>query len=245
MIWRLRCVSIALAALLTTASVCLAAEPGYAPTKGGIGGGLGYSRFLAAEDYSADSHGRPSFSGAFRYVFNKRVRGQVSIGFLWSGYRVGSTAPFLDPQFPEDTTLTGTPIKDNYLTLLTPVSAQLQLTQQRGWWLYHLGAGPGVYRVWVENHRKVVQDPATHVRHRGAYWGFSGELGAERFLHGLTTTSIEGVVGTSYVFARRNDQFPSGWNSVVVPVDVRVCVNYYFDMVRPKKTIDSGLPPTP
>jgi hypothetical protein len=91
----------------------------------------------------------------------------------------------------------------------------------------------------------VVQDPVTHDRHHGDYFGFTGEIGAERFLHNLTTTSIEGVMSTHYVLAQRADQFPSGFNSIVLPVDLRVCVNYYFDMVRPKKTIDSGLPPNP
>jgi hypothetical protein len=81
--------------------------------------------------------------------------------------------------------------------------------------------------------------------HRGAYFGMTAELGAERFLHGLTTTSIEGVVSSHLIFAERDEQFPSGFNSNVLPIDLRVCVNYYFDLVRRKKTIEPGAAPAP
>lgn len=245
MIPRFRCVSVALAALLTVASVCLAAEPGYVPGKGGVGGGLGYSKLVQDADYSQDAAGRLAFSGAFRYVMSKRLRWQVSPGFEWSAYNVGTLAPFIDPAFPGDTTFAGDPIKDHMLTLVAPVSVQLQLTQRRGWWLYHFGAGPGIYRVWIENHRKVLEDPVSKRRHRGPYLGATVELGAERFLRGLTTTSIEGVIAGHLIFAQRDAQFPRGFNSNLLPFDVRLCVNYYFDMTRKKKTIEPGVPPQP
>ena len=245
MIPRSRCVSVALPALLTVASVCLAAEPGYVPHKGGVGGGLGYSRFVEDADYSQDAAGRFSFSGSFRYVVSKGLRWQVSPGFTWSAYAGGSIAPFLDPHFPTDVFLSGAPKKEEMLTLVAPVTGQLQLTMRRGWWLYHFGAGPGAYRVWVENHRKVLQDPVSKRRHRGLYPGVTAELGAERFLRGLTTTSIEGVVGGHLIFAERDPQFPRGFNSNLLPLDLRLCVNYYFDMARRKKTIESGVPPKP
>ncbi len=73
----------------------------------------------------------------------------------------------------------------------------------------------------------------------------TAELGAERFLRGLTTTSIEGVVAGHLIFAQRDKQFPLGFNSNVLPVDVRLCVNYYFDMTRRKKSIDTGVPSRP
>ena len=245
MIRRFRCVSVALSALLTAASVCLAAEPGYVPRKGGVGGGVGYSKFIKEGDYSEGATGRFSFSGAFRYVAGPHLRWQVSPGFTWSAYTVGSRAPFTDPQVPGDTTLAGDPKKDQFLTLVAPVTAQIQITQRRGWWLYHLGAGPGLYRVWIQNHRKVLEDPVSHNRHKGLYLGATAELGAERFLRGLTTTSIEGVVAGHLILAQRDDQFPSGFDSSLVPLDFRLCLNYYFDMVRPKKSIEPGVPPKP
>ena len=67
----------------------------------------------------------------------------------------------------------------------------------------------------------------------------------ERFLRGLTTTSIEGVIAGHLIFAQRDAQFPRGFNSNLLPVDVRLCVNYYFDMTRKQKTIEPGVPPQP
>ncbi len=229
MIPRRRCVGVALFALLTAASPCLAAEPGFAVHRASIGGGFGVSRFVADADYSDGAALRFSFGGAFRYVVAPWLRWQVSPGFTWTAYNVGTRAPFLDPQFPADVD------KDRYLTLLAPVSAQAQLLAKRGWWLYHLGAGPSINRVWVENRRKVLEDPASHRRHRGEYLGVAAELGAERFLRGLTTTSIEGTLDGHYVFAQRVQQFPSGYDSKLLAIEGRLSVNYYFDLSKPKK----------
>ena len=95
----------------------------------------------------------------------------------------------------------------------------------------------------VENRRKVLQDPATHDRHKGVYFGMSAEIGAERFLRNITTTSIEWTLGGHLVFAERDDQFPSGWNSNLLPLEARVCVNYYFDLVKPKQGLPPAKPP--
>lgn len=229
MIPRRRCVGVALFALLTAASPCLAAEPGFAVHRASVGGGFGVSTFVKDADYSAGAAPRFSFGGAFRYVLAPWLRWQVSPGFTWTAYNVGTPAPFLDPQFPSDVA------KDRYLTLLTPISAQAQILAKRGWWLYHVGAGPSINRVWVENRRKVLEDPQSHNRHRGEYLGLAAELGAERFLRGLTTTSIEGAIDGHMVFAQRDKQFPSGYNSNLLAVEGRLSVNYYFDLAKPKK----------
>ena len=239
MIPSFRCVSVALTALLTTASACLGAEPGYGPNKGGVGGGIGGSKFVQDGDYSEGSALRFAFSGTFRYVMRPWLRWQVSPGLTWSAYQVGTPAPFPDPDHPQDVN------KDETLSLMVPVSAQVQLVERRGWWLYHFGAGPGVYRVWVENRRDVIQDPVTHRRHRGSYFGVTGEIGAERFLRTLTTTSVEGVVAGHLVFAERDDQFPSGWNSNVLPIEFRIGVNYYFDMLKSKPSLPTAASPKP
>jgi hypothetical protein len=239
MIPRLRCVSVALFALLTGASACLAAEPGYAPHWASVGGGFGVSKFAKDADYSAGAALRFSFGGSFRYVMNPWLRWQVSPGFTWTAYTIGTPAPFLDPQFPADVN------KDRYLTLLVPVSAQLQLVQKRGWWLYHLGVGPSINRMWIENRRKVLEDPISHRRHRGEYLGASAELGAERFLRNLTTTSVEGTLGGHLVFAERDKQFPAGFNSKALAIEARMSVNYYFDLSKPKKSAQPGIPKTP
>ena len=84
MIPSFRCVSVALTALLTTASACFGAEPGYGPNKGGVGGGMGGCKFVQDADYSEGSALRFAFSGTFRYVMRPWLRWQVSPGFTWS-----------------------------------------------------------------------------------------------------------------------------------------------------------------
>ena len=234
--------------MLAVASVCLAAEEmAYAPRKGGIGGQIGasYFRFDRAfgldwfGDYSAGAETRFSFSGQFRYVFTPSFRGQVSLGFTWAAYSHDYRAPFSDPNFPTETG------KGSYLTELLPVSVQAQYVMKRGWWLYHAGAGPGVYRAWVENHRKVLKDPESLKLHRGLYPGASAEIGAELFLKSITTTSIECTVAGHLAFAKRPDDFIHGFNSNLMALEARLGVNYYFNVGgAPKKSTEPlpGLP---
>ena len=259
-------VSSATLALLTVASACLAAETGYAPRRGALGGLIGGSWVLADADYSKerdaagafgglDSRPRFAFAGNFRYVVNNRWRWQVSPGFLWAGYKHESPLPFSDPNFPADKT------KEKVLTLVLPVSAQVQVTQRRGPWVYHLGAGPGVYRVWVENRRKVLKDPVSKRLHQGFYPGASAQLGAERFLTSLPSTAVEFSVAGHLVWTERagrdrklpsilsfgvpddRNQFPSGFNSDLFAVEARVGANYYFDLSRFQKPRRPGVPP--
>jgi hypothetical protein len=200
--------------------------------RGGVGGLIGGSLFYASEDYSQGAQPRFDFNGQFRYFLSRGFRFQVSPGFTWSAYSKKEPPPFTDPKFPGDQT------KEEYLALVVPVSAQLQMVWGKSQWVYHLGAGPGIYRVWVENHRKVLIDPVTLRLHRGAYLGWTAELGVERFLKALPNTSIEVSAAHHNVFATRDDQFPTGWNSPVGVIALRAGTNYYFDLNRPKKAPD-------
>jgi hypothetical protein len=202
------------------------------PGRGGVGGLIGGSFFYSSDDYSKGALPRFDFSGQFRFIMRRSLRFQVSPGFTWSAYSKTEPPPFTDPAFPNDRT------KEEYLALLNPVSAQLQLVWGRSTWLYHLGAGPGVYRLWVENHRKVLRDPQTFRLHRGAYYGFTIEAGVERFLKALPSTTIEVSAASHSVFSTRDDQFPTGWNSPAGAIALRAGTNYYFDLNRPKKTPD-------
>ncbi len=253
--------SIAAAALLTAASTCLAQDApappatpaatppavtapsamGAVPGTGSMGGMTGASMFYAADDYSAGAQPRMAFSAAFRYTMKPWLRWQVSPGFAWAAYTNTEPVPFIDPAYPTDTT------KDRYLTLLLPVSAQVQLLAHRGQWLYHLGAGPGVYRVWLENHRKVVKDPVSLRYHRGLYPGATVELGAERYLRSLPSVSVEFATTSHYVLATKDEDFPSGYNSAVGVVELRVGVNYHFNLAnKPKKaSADPSATPPP
>ena len=230
---RLSCVSVAAGAMLAIAAACPADTNGYRPGKGGIGVQMGGSSIVSEADYSAGASPRFAFDMHWRYAVVPWLRWQISPGFTWGGYSDQGRAPFREKNFPADST------KANYLTLLLPISAQLQFTSNRGPWLYYAGAGPGIYRVWVENHRKVVEDPASHKLHRGVYPGATFQVGAERFLKALPSTSVEVSLDAHYVLARRDAQFPSGWNSKLVNVGIRVGGNYYF-VPNPAKKKEEG-----
>lgn len=239
----IRWVSLAAMALLTVASACLAAEgdPSYKPGSGGVGGQFGGSyfgvdRMVGGEWFGDYSHGampRFSFAGQFRYVHSRHLRWQFSPGFTWTSYRTATVIPFSDPNHPT------TRVKDEMLTLMAPLTAQAQYVARRGQWFYHAGAGPGLYRIWIENERKVLMDPQSMKLHRGLYPGATFELGAERFLRRITTTSIEFAWVNHLVFAQRDEQFLRGFNSNLMATEFRVGLNYYFDPLRSKaKGID-------
>jgi hypothetical protein len=236
MIPRVRSAGIALLAMLALASPCLAGE-GMGPGRGAIGGQIGGSKFWADQDYSEGSSPRLAFSGHYRYVVNRWLRWQVSPGFTWSGYSGSVTAPVPDGRFPGETS------KGSNLVLLIPVSFQAQYLLHSGKWHYHLGAGPGVYRVWIQNHRLVLIDPVSFVKHRKLHPGVSAELGAERFLKSLPSTSIEATVATHLVFSHNEEDYPVGYNSNLVATELRIGANYYFDMSRLKRQPSS--PPLP
>jgi hypothetical protein len=263
MLSSVRTVSIAVLALLALASVCLAAEPpslvaaagadtglalpttpkaerGDRPGFGGIGGQVGAGKIVSAEDYSKWAQLRMSFAANWRYTMTRSWRWQVSPGFTWAGYsKTSNPAPFIDINHPTD------PYKDQYLTLVVPISTEIQWVKRNRTLVWHVGAGPGLYRVWVENYRKVVPDPVTYHLHRGLYWGVTAEVGAEHFLKSLNATSIEVTLDTHYIQAKRDDQFPSGFNSSVIPVGLRAGVNYYFDLHFKAKAQGPTLPELP
>ncbi len=252
-------------ALLTSVSVCLAqdspapavvldstaaktttpalvAQVGDQPMFGGLGGQLGFGDFPSggvgqgnapsAGDYSRYAQPRMSFAAKLRYTFAPSWRWQVSPGFMWASYSKRSNpAPFKDLNFPTDTT------KDNYLSLMLPISTQVQWVARGHALVWHVGLGPGLYRVWVENHRKVVRDPVTLRLHRGMYFGATAEIGVEHFFKALPTVSFESTLDLNYVAAKRDKQFPSGFNATVTAVGLRVGANYYFNLrPAPKKT---------
>jgi hypothetical protein len=238
MIARIRWVSFAVLVLLTVASACLAAEgePAYKPGKGGVGGQFGGSYFgfdhmVGSDwfgDYSKGAMPRFSFAGQFRYVSGKHWRWQLSPGFTWAAYKTSTAIPFIDPTHPAVT------VKDEMISQLVPITAQLQYVMRRGQWFYHAGLGPGAYRVLVQERRKVLKDPESFRLHRGMYPGGSFELGAERFLKSITTTSVELTWVNHLVLAQRDQQFPSGYNSNLMAMEWRLGVNYYFDPLRQK-----------
>jgi hypothetical protein len=236
MIPHVRSAGMALLAVLAFAPSCLAAG-GMGPGRGAIGGQLGGSLFWADGDYSEGAKARLAFSGHYRYVVNNRFRWQVGPGFTWTGYSGSVAMPVPDGHFPQDVS------KRTNLTLLLPVSFQLQYLAHTKKWHYHVGAGPGVYRVWIENRRILLLDPVTFEKHQRLHPGVTGEVGVERFLRQLPSTSVEACVTTHWVFADGDGKYPTGYNNFLAATEVRVGANYYFDMSRLRgKQIK--LPPT-
>jgi hypothetical protein len=238
MFHRLRWASVAFLAVLAVAPPCLAAG-GMGPGRGGIGGQLGGSLFWADGDYSEGAKARFAFSGHFRYVFSDHFRWQISPGFTWAGYTNQIMTPVADSSDPNFPAIG--PKKSN-LTLLLPMTFQVQYLVNRGRWHYHAGVGPGVYRVWIENRRRVLVDPVSFKLHRGLYPGVTGEIGFERFMKVLPSTSLELTVATHWVFAERDEQFPMGYNSFLAATEVRLGGNFYFDISKVRRAEKEKLP---
>ena len=237
----LRRVSMVLAAMLTTASACLAADPGGSPGQASLGGSLGLSSFRADGDYTMsrnatdtgwgerDAKSRFAFAAAFRYQMSKHFRWQLSPGFLWTGYEDHAKIPFRSTAFPNDST------KGDLLALMMPVSVQLHFVHRTKHFLFHEGGGPGIYRVWVEQHRHVLKDPTTKRLHAGYYPGASGELGVEYFLKSQPAVSIEFTTASHLAMATRDEQFPAGFDNSVWTLEARIGANYYFHPGVPRK----------
>ena len=215
------------------------------PGQASLGGGAGLSRFMADGDYTHSRDGggsgrdlwgtrdaamRFAFAVNLRYTMTKHLRWQVSPGFLWTGYKENSPAPFKTAYFPNDS------LKDEYMTLVMPAQAQIQFLHRAKNWLFHEGVGGGMYRVWIEQDRHVVKDPISRRLHRGFYPGLSAEFGAERFLKGMPSVALEFSAATHLIFAGRDEQFPSGFNSNVWTSEFRFGANYYFNPRAQRKT---------
>ena len=230
--------------LLATAHASRAQQPdsvatrGPLPGRGAIGGQIGSSWIYSEEDYSSGSQPRLSFVGHFRYVINRSWGWQVSPYFTWNGYVSHVDAPFVDPNFPSDGQS-----KEEYLTQVLGADTQLQWFFKRSarerW---HLGVGPALYRVVVENQRKVVKDPVTLERHSTTHLGVNGELAMERFLRRLPNASIELSAAWHMAFARDDVKWVSGWNGAPQLVEFRVGAHYYYDFRKSKpKSTKPGL----
>ena len=234
---RLRLASALVFALLATASVSHAQTADSVATKGplagrgGIGGQFGTSYIVAGPDYSEGAQPRFSFIGHFRYVINPTWGWQVSPYFTWNGYVSSADAPFVDLNRPNDGLS-----KEDYLTYVRGAAVELQWFKGSGRSRWHIGAGPAVYQVVIQNDRKVVEDPASHELHNGLHIGATIELGYEKFMKKLPNTSIEATIAWQAAFARSDNRWPSGWNGNPMLAEIRLGAHYYYDFRKPKPT---------
>lgn len=218
------------------AAVKPARTTGSIPGRAGIGGWLGGSWIWAQDDYAEGALPRFNFVGSFRYQMKEKWRLQISPGFTWNAYTKHSDPPFFDPAKPGDFT------KQHYLTLITPMSVQIQWTGHGTKWFPHVGIGPGLYRVQVEHDRDDLLDPITFKVHRGVYLGATLEAGYETYIKSMPNVSVELNLVNHFIAAKRDDQFPAGWNSGIANVAANVGINYYFDLARMKKKELTPLP---
>jgi hypothetical protein len=215
------------------------ATKGAIPGRGAIGGQVGSSWMFAGGDYSSGSQPRLTFMGHFRYQSSTHWGWQVSPYFTWNGYVSHESAPYEDLNFPGEGTS-----KENYLTQFVGVDAQLQWFGGGGRSRWHIGAGPSIYRVIIENHRKVLKDPITLELHSGTHLGGSVEYGYERFLKKLPNTSIEFTTAYHVAFAKSDFRWQAGWNDNPMAIEVRLGAHYYYDFRKPKpKSTKPGITP--
>lgn len=241
---RVRLASVAFLLLLASASVSFAQQSDTSSTPragklarhGAIGGQAGGSWFFGGGDYAKGSQPRFAFDACFRYLTTAQWGWQVDPYFTWSGYVNSRKVHIVSASGPDN------PSADDYLTQVAGANAQLLHLRQHGPWLLHVGAGPALYRVVLQNNRKVVKDPVTFRKHQGTYLGATAELGAEYFLKSLPSTSLEWTLAWHTAFAKRDDQFPSGFNDSPQLVELRFGGHYYFDLVPKKKPGTTPLP---
>ena len=232
---RFRLASVVAILLLATASASHAlnadsvATQGPLPGRGGIGGQVGSSYILSEGDYSAGAQPRLSFVAQFRYVIGKHWGWQVSPSFTWNGYVSRELAPFTDINFP-----TRGDSKQFYLTQIVGAAGQLQYFGGHGRQRWHIGAGPALYRVVIQNRRKVIEDPVSHELHSTSHLGASAEFGLERFLKKLPNTSLELTLAGQTAFAKDDIKWVSGWNGAPVLAEIRLGGNYYYNFRRGK-----------
>jgi hypothetical protein len=238
MFTRVRLASVAFFLLLASVTTSFAQQSdttaasrsGARPGRGAVGAQVGTSSIVTGEDYSRGAQPRMTFEGSYRYVISRGWRWQVSPYFTWNAYRTGTQLPFTDLRFPDNNTA------DFVLTQIAGANGQVQRTWGKGNWISHVGAGPAVYRVVLQNHRKVIKDPVSLELHKGTYIGATAEFGIERFMRSLPSTSLEWTVAYQTAFAWSDNRFPSGYNAAPGAIEIRFGGHYYFDFKTPKKS---------
>src|SRR5262245_37647255 len=208
----------------------------YAPGKGSLGGSVGVPFILAPGELKRGQEPRVIGKLHFQYVFKPDWRLSLRAGYGWLGFSDEVDAPFIlqAEQANGDTT------KGDQLLIYNPFTAVMQYTHTfNKTWMAFLGAGPGVFRVNIQNDHRTIFDPVTHERYKYGSFGLSGEGGAEYFLSANRNVSFEGLGSLNYLFESNKDKFPSGYSGKNIFLDFSFGVNVYF---RP---LGSPAPPAP
>ena len=197
----------------------------YAAGKGSLGGSLGVPTILATGELKRGQRPRIIGKGHFQYVMDNDWRLSFRGGFGWLGYSDKFNAPFL----LQAAAAGGDSTRGDQLVILNPFTAVLTYTRRMSKsWQAFVGAGPGAYRVNIQNDHRTLFDPVTHSRYRYGSLGASGEGGMEYFLPANRNVSLEGVGTIHYLFKGNKDRFPSGYSGKHMFLDLSLGVNVYF-----------------
>jgi len=213
------------------------------PGKGSVGGTIGFPIILATGELKQGQMPRLMGKANFQYVINKDWRTSFKFGYGWFGWSDKFNAPFIlqAAEAGGDTT------KGDQLLILNPFTATMQYTHELSKnWLAWVGAGPGVYRVNIQNDHRTIYDPVTHERFKFGSFGVSGTAGAEYFIPANKNVSLLGSATIDYLFNSNTEKYPSGYSGKYMFMDLSIGVNVYFKPLGAKSAptpVPSEIPP--
>jgi hypothetical protein len=200
---------------------------------GSLGATLGVPFILAPGELKWGQKPRIMGKGNFQYVINKSWRTSFKFGYGWNGYSDEFNAPFT----LQAAEAAGDTSKGDQLVIMNPFTATVHWTHEMSKnWMWYVGAGPGVYRVNIQNDHRTIYDPVTHERFKFGSFGISGTGGMEYFLPSNHNVSLLGTATVDHLFSSFKDRFPSGYSGPYTFMDVSIGVNVYFKPLGAKST---------
>ncbi len=188
------------------------AGPSYAQElqgKGSIGGSGGLVLITGDEDLSRSAQPRLLGHMDMRYVIRPNFAVHGTFGRGWNSYSG----------------------RGDTLTIIEPVTVGLEYRQVFERWpryLPHVGAGIGVYSIYVREQLKVTQDPATLEARHMVDFGLNVTAGLEYFMTRSITVNYDFV--WHKIFSENLEDFPSGFGENDSYVQLVVGVSYYFSL---------------
>lgn len=177
--------------------------------KGGIGGSGGFMLVTGDKDLSRNAQPRLLGNIDVRYVSHPWLGFHGSFGRGWNSYSG----------------------RNDTLTIVEPVTFGAEYRQVLERWpryVPHVGAGFGVYSVWVREKLRVTEDPQTLERRHTINPGMNITAGLEYFMTRSVTVSYDFM--WNKIFSKNTKDFPSGFGGDYSYVQLVVGVNYYFSM---------------
>jgi len=198
-------------AVLSIAAACLAGPSAAQDLdgKGSVGASGGLVLITGDKDLSRKA--QPRLLGHFdlRYVMHPRLAVHGTFGRGWNSYSG----------------------RADTLTIIEPITFGLEyrhVMDQRPRYLPHVGAGVGVYSMWVRKSLKVTRDPITLENRHTVDWGMNVTGGLEYFMTRSVTVNYDFV--WHKIFSADMKDFPSEFGGDDSFIQFVIGVNYYFSM---------------